>query len=164
MPSGGHIRLNIFTGFTYFILVPACNHSFFGNILHLRSLLKLSRITRIKELIWFFNFLAYGKSIFFLCSLIFNSTIRRIYEYMCSNYYIIQTDVILIIIIFSKWTGMLIILSVKYICTRVQIIISNYGILIHIDWHHFNYYCKPTKYIFFGYHLLSRKYREDIII
>ena len=63
-PSAGPFRLNDFTGFTYFILVPACNHSFFGNELHLRLLLELSRITRINELIQFFNFLAYGKYLF----------------------------------------------------------------------------------------------------
>ena len=63
-PSGGPFRLNDFTGFTYFILVPTCNHSFFGNESHLRLLLELSRITRIKELIQFFNFLAYGKYLF----------------------------------------------------------------------------------------------------
>ena len=51
--------------------VPACNHSFFGKTLHLRLLLKLSRMTRIKELIQFFNFLAYGTYIFFIFHLFF---------------------------------------------------------------------------------------------
>ena len=65
---------------------------------------------------------------------------------------------------------MLILLSVKYICTRVQIIISNYGIMIHTDSRNFrltsfNYYWKPIKYIsFIEYNLQSHKYREDILI
>ena len=36
--------------------VPACNHFFIGKTLHLRLLLELSRITRIKELIQFLTF------------------------------------------------------------------------------------------------------------
>ena len=54
----------ILRGLHILFAVPACNDSFFGKKLHLRLLLELSRITRIKELIQFFNFLAYGKYIF----------------------------------------------------------------------------------------------------
>ena len=76
-----------------------------------------------------------------------------------------QIDVILIIITFTKWSGMLIRLSVEYIYKRVQIIISIHEMMIHTDWHHFNYYWKTTNYIsFMKYELLSRKNREDILV
>ena len=48
--EGRFVKMILRDLYTLFVL-PACNHSFIGKILHLRLLLELSRITRIKELI-----------------------------------------------------------------------------------------------------------------
>ena len=56
----------ILRGLHILFAVPACNDSFFGKKLHLRLLLELSKISCIKKLIQFFNFLAFGKFLFFI--------------------------------------------------------------------------------------------------